>query len=37
MKNTEVIIEAADPTGANKVVVENLIETPIQGQGQQIL
>ena len=33
MKNTEVIIEAADPTGANKVAVENPIEAPNTGEG----
>ena len=34
MKTTEVTIEAADPTGANKVVVENSIGAPTQGKGQ---
>ena len=36
MKTTEEIIEATDPTGANKVVVESLIEVPkTGGRGQQ--
>ena len=33
MKTTEVIIEAADPTGANKVAVENPIEDPNTEEG----
>ena len=33
MKTTEVIIQATDPTGANKAVVENLIEAPNTGEG----
>ena len=33
MKTTEVIIEATDPTGANKAVVENPIEVPNTEEG----
>ena len=33
MKTTEVIIEAPDPTGANKAAVENPIEAPNTEEG----
>ena len=33
MKTTEVIIEAADPIGANKAAVENPMEAPNTGEG----